>query len=273
MRTTIKKSRKTAIYLPLWGRWALVAVTVAALIAGVIVVTAPAEHYRPPLVDNPYDPTDFVLEDGFLSCATGKTILGIDVSEYQQTIDWEAVKNAGVEFVFIRVGWRGISEGALSADKRAQEYYQGAKAAGLLVGGYFFSQAIDPQEAEQEAAFALEQVKGWELDLPLVYDWEYAGENARTANMDRKTLTECTRVFCRRVEEAGLTPMFYFNASQGLHLLKLEELTEFPMWLAQYKDAMTFPHRVDFWQYTGEGSVPGIEVPVDLNLWFTEHPA
>jgi GH25 family lysozyme M1 (1,4-beta-N-acetylmuramidase) len=269
----MKKSRKTPIHLPLWGRWVLVAVTVAVLIAGVIVVTAPAEHYRPPLVDNPYDPTDFVLEDGFLSCATGKTTLGIDVSEHQQTIDWNAVKNAGVEFVFIRVGWRGISEGAISADKRAQEYYRGAKAAGLLVGGYFFSQAIDPQEAEQEASFAIEQVKDWELDLPLVYDWEYAGENARTANMDCKTLTECTRVFCRRVEDAGFTPMFYFNASQGLHLLKLEELTEFPMWLAQYKDAMTFPHRVDFWQYTGEGTVAGIEVPVDLNLWFTEHPA
>jgi GH25 family lysozyme M1 (1,4-beta-N-acetylmuramidase) len=247
-------------------------VTVAALVAGAIVVTAPAEHHRPPLVDNPYDPTDFTYENGFLSCAAGKVSLGIDVSEYQLDIDWDAVKNAGVEFVFIRVGWRGLTEGVLTADKRAQEYYEGAKAAGLLVGGYFFSQAINVEEAAAEAAFALELIRGWELDLPLVYDWEYAGENARTANVDRRTLKDCTRVFCRRVEDGGYAPMFYFNASQGLNLLELGELTEFPMWLAQYKDAMTFPYRVDFWQYTGEGTVPGIEVPVDINLWFTEHP-
>jgi GH25 family lysozyme M1 (1,4-beta-N-acetylmuramidase) len=121
-------------------------------------------------------------------------------------------------------------------------------------------------EAAEEAAFALQVVADWEMDLPLVYDWEYAGEEARTAGLDRRTLTNCTRVFCRRVEDGGLVPMVYFNGSQAQHLLYLEELTEFPFWLAQYREGMDFPYRVDYWQYTGEGTVPGIEVPVDINL-------
>jgi GH25 family lysozyme M1 (1,4-beta-N-acetylmuramidase) len=218
-------------------------------------------------VANPFREGDFTYAGDYLTCTAGESILGIDVSEFQGDIDWEAVKNAGVRFVFIRVGWRGLSEGTLNPDKRAQTYYEGAKAAGLLVGGYFFSQSISVEEAIQEAEYALELMEGWELELPLVYDWEYTGPENRTANVDRRTLTDCTRAFCRKVESAGYGAMFYFNASQGLHMLELEELTEFPFWLAQYDDALTFPHRVDFWQYTGQGSVPGIAVPVDVNLW------
>lgn len=251
-------------------RWlvaALAVLTVAGLMAVAVITTNPAEFHRPPLVENPLKSSDFVYENGYLTCTAAESVLGIDVSEFQGDIDWNAVKNAGVEFVFIRVGWRGLSEGTLNADKRAQEYYEGAKKAGLLVGAYFFSQSISMDEAAEEAEFTLSLMEGWELDLPLVYDWEYTGSENRTANVDRRTLTDCTRVFCRKVENAGYLPMFYFNKSQGLHLLELSELTEFPFWLAQYMDGMDFPYRVDFWQYTGEGSVPGIEVPVDLNLW------
>lgn len=236
------------------------------MVVSVAVRTNPAEFFRPPLKENPYSPADFRLENGFLTCTAGKSLLGIDVSEYQKDIDWETVKAAGVEYVFIRVGWRGTESGSLNEDKRAQEYYAGAKAAGLQIGAYFFSQAISMAEAAEEAAFALQVVADWEMDLPMVYDWEYAGEEARTADMDRRTLTNCTRVFCRRVEDGGLEPMVYFNGSQAQHLLYLEELTEFPFWLAQYREGMDFPYRVDYWQYTGEGTVPGIGVPVDINL-------
>jgi GH25 family lysozyme M1 (1,4-beta-N-acetylmuramidase) len=252
------------------GRWlvlALAVLTVAASLAAVIITTTPAEYNRPPLMDNPLKPQDFAYENGFLTCKTAEYVLGIDVSEYQMDIDWDAVKNAGMEFVFIRIGWRGMESASLNADKRAQEYYEGAKKAGLLVGAYFFSQAVSMEEAAEEAQFAIELLEDWELDLPLVYDWEYTGPDNRVANVDRRTLTDCTRVFCRKVEDAGLAPMFYFNKSQALHLLHMEELTEFPFWLAQYMDGMDFPYRVDFWQYTGEGIVPGIKVPVDVNLW------
>lgn len=248
-------------------RLPVVILTIAALVLAVAVTSAPAEFFRPPLVDNPLKPEDFTYENGYLTCTAAKSLLGIDVSEYQKDVDWEAVKNSGVEFVFIRLGFRGTAEGNLYPDKRAQEHYQGAKEAGLLVGAYFFAQAINVEEAAEEAKYALSLMEGWELDLPLVYDWEYAGESTRTANVDRRTLTDCTRVFCRKVENAGYQPMFYFNKSQGLHLLHLNELTEFPFWLAQYMDGMDFPYRVGFWQYTSEGRVPGIDGNVDLNLW------
>jgi GH25 family lysozyme M1 (1,4-beta-N-acetylmuramidase) len=242
----------------------------ALLVMLAAVTTTPAEFHRPPLQENPYSPGDFQFRDGYLTCTAGEALLGIDVSEYQLDIDWDAVRSAGVEFVFIRVGWRGTESGSLNADKRAQEYYKGAKAAGLQVGAYFFSQAVNIEEAREEANYALSLMKGWQLELPVVFDWEYAGENTRSAHMDRRTLTDCTRVFCRTVENAGYEAMFYFNASQGKHLLHLQELTEFPFWLAQYENAMTFPYRVDFWQYTGEGTVDGIQTPVDLNLWLRE---
>ena len=247
-------------------RISLLLLAAVMVVVSVAVNTDPAEFHRPPLIENPYAPSDFRLENGYLTCTAGESVLGIDVSSYQQEIDWNAVKHAGVEYVFIRVGWRGTESGSINEDIRAQEYYEGAKAAGLQIGAYFFSQAVTVREAAEEAAFALNVVKSWELDLPLVYDWEYAGENARTANVGRRTLTDCTRVFCRWVEEAGLEPMIYFNVSQAEHLLYLEELTEFPFWLAQYRAGMDFPYRVDFWQFTGEGNVPGINVPVDLNL-------
>ena len=218
---------------------------------------------------NPYSPEDFVLDEaGFMTCLAADYRLGIDVSGHQGEIDWDAVKNAGVEFVFIRVGNRGTTEGKLYPDGFAQNYYEGAKKAGLSVGAYFFSQAITPQEARDEAWFVLEQVKNWELDLPVVYDWEWVGDDARTANMDAQLLTQCTRAFCQIVASAGLSPMIYFNYTQGMELLELEQLSEYGFWLALYEPAIQFPYQVDCWQYSCEGSVPGIEGDVDLNLFF-----
>lgn len=248
-------------------RAGLMLVATVILVLIFTVAADPAEFHRPPLRENPYSPTDFRMENGYLTYTAGRSVLGIDVSEFQGTIDWAQVKGAGVEFVFIRVGWRGTESGSLNADKRAQEYYRGAKQAGLKVGAYFFSQAVSPWEAKEEADFALSVIEDWDLDLPLVYDWEYVSDTARTAKVDRRTLTDCTKAFCRQVEFAGYRPMVYFNASQALHLLHLEELTEFDFWLAQYQQGLDFQYRVDFWQYTGQGTVPGICVPVDVNLW------
>ena len=123
----------------------------------------------------PYSADDFVQnKDGFMECISIPFSTGIDVSLFQGEIDWQNVKADGVEFVFIRVGGRGTTDGGLYTDSKAQEYYRAAKAAGLQVGAYFFSQAISEAEAREEAVFALKQVKKWELDLPFVYDWEWA---------------------------------------------------------------------------------------------------
>ena len=247
----------------------------AILLCGVYALMQGTE---PPQLPNPepqqttppsyYDPADFQLdEQGFMTCLTSEYSTGIDVSFYQGEIDWQQVRDAGVEFVFIRVGSRGTTEGKLYEDEMAQQYYEAAKAAGLQVGAYIYSQAITPKEAEEEAWFVLQQVANWELDLPVAYDWEWGGEGSRTDNMDPQMLTQCCLSFCTIIQNAGLRPVLYFNAYQGLEQMELDKLTDIPFWLAMYDAPMEFPYRVDYWQYTAAGTVPGIEGPVDLNIF------
>ena len=232
---------------------------------------APETTAPPTVPPSPFLPSDFTYnEDGYLTCSTGTAVLGIDVSEHQNDIDWDLVKAAGVEFVMIRVGWRGQTEGKLTEDTMAQINYAGARAAGLKVGAYFFSQAITEQEAVAEAEFAMDRIRGWELDMPLVFDWEYVGDHARTADMDPGLLTDISVAFCETVALAGYEPMIYFNVFQSEYLLHLEELTQYPFWLAMYSDRMDYPYAVDMWQYSCTGQVAGIETDVDLNLWFPD---
>lgn len=230
--------------------------------------TPTTEATQPPIPANPFTPMDFGYRGQYLTCLTAESVLGIDVSSYQGQIDWQQVKDAGIKFVMIRIGYRGMDLGGLYADEWAQQNYEGAKAAGLAVGGYFFSQAVSVEEAREEALYALEITKDWLLDMPLVYDWEYTGDENRIAGVDARLMTDCTKAFCQAVEEAGKTPMIYFNPGQSRDLMYLDELTDYGFWLAMYTDQMEYEHKVDMWQYTCEGAVPGIEGNVDINLYF-----
>lgn len=230
--------------------------------------TTTATPTLPPPDPNPYGPTDFQYDGFYLKCLAGPSVLGIDVSSHQQEIDWEAVAGAGIEFVMIRAGFRRYMTGELCLDTRAQENYAGAKAAGLKVGAYLYAQAVSVEEALEEADFFLNAISGWELDMPVVYDWEYVSEEARTGQMDARAVTDCTIAFCEAVEARGYRPMVYFNRHQAQDLMYLEELTDYPFWLAMYSDRMTYPYQVDMWQYTSTGRVPGIEGNVDIDLWF-----
>lgn len=220
------------------------------------------------LEPNPYAPTDFTVLDGYLTCTAGPTRRGIDVSEHQEQIDWQQVRSAGFDFALIRIGYRGYSVGQIHADERARENLAGARAAGLDVGVYFYAQAISAQEAAEEAAWCLDFLQGEQLDLPVVYDWEWAGHGTRTGTMDREAVTACFQTFCTAIEENGYQAMIYFNTHVSQDLLDLEALAEYPFWLAQYREQMDFPHRVALWQYTETGSVPGIEGNVDIDLMF-----
>ena len=218
---------------------------------------------------NPFGPNDFQFSGDYLTCLTAPSVLGIDVSSYQGIIDWQAVKGAGVEFAIIRVGGRGYGEkGVLYDDDYAQDNYRNAKAAGLSIGAYFFSQATTIEEAQEEARYILEKTADWELDMPIVYDWEYISEDARTANVDPETLTACCRAFCETILAAEKEAMIYFNPRQSEKRFYVDQLQDFPFWLAMYSDRMTYPHRVDMWQYTNVGKVPGIQGDVDINLFF-----
>lgn len=260
--------------------WISIAVLAAMLLILVCVYTVMKNTQPPPapevsvetLPASYYDPADFQLDEkGFMTCLTADYATGIDVSFYQGEIDWQQVKDAGVEFVFIRVGSRGATEGRLYADEMAQQYYEGAKAAGLQVGAYFYSQAVTPKEAEEEAWFVLDQIANWELDKPVTFDWEWGGEGSRTDGIDPYMLNLCCVSFCNIIENAGLQPMIYFNAYQGLEQMDLAFLQDIPFWLAMYDSPMEFPYRVDYWQYSAEGTVSGIEGIVDLNIQLIEN--
>lgn len=210
---------------------------------------------------------DFSFEDGFLVCSTADYQVGIDVSAYQEQIDWAAVKAAGVDFVMVRLGYRGYSSGGLNTDMRAMENLQGARDAGLLVGGYFFSQAISVEEAREEAAYIMEFLGDFSLDLPLAYDWE---PMERTADVDGQTVTQCVIAFCDAVAAGGYEPMLYFGSHQGQYFLDMFQLTDYPWWLAWYNTEEEFYCRWQMWQYSCTGTVPGIETIVDLNILLTE---
>ena len=233
--------------------------------------TEETEATLPPPPENPYEPIDFDTDEetGEITLASGNAVKGIDVSEWQGDIDWEEVKDSGVEFVIIRVGGRGTESGGLYSDDRAESYYKGAKKAGLKVGAYIFAQSVTVEEAVEEAEFVLDAVKDWDVQMPLVYDWEYVDEVARTSDVDSRTLTDMAKAFCDTILDAGYEPMIYFGRSQSKDLLNLEELVGYPFWLAMYSEIMDYPYKIDMWQYTDEGTVPGISGNVDMNLLFT----
>ena len=223
----------------------------------------------PKLAENPYGPEDFIYKEDYLTCAAGESRLGVDVSSHQGVIDWEAVADSGVEFAMIRIGFRGYQEGEINADTRARENIEGAKAAGLDVGVYFFSQAVTREEAAREAAWCVTFLENTELEMPLVFDWEHVSSaEARTAGFeDGPLLTACAQSFCDVVRAAGYEPMVYFNVYQARDLYDLTALQDYGFWIAQYLDGLDFPHAVDLWQYTESGKVDGIQGRVDLDLW------
>lgn len=200
-----------------------------------------------------------------------QTALGIDVSVYQGEIDWQQVAAAGIDFAIIRVGYRGYgSEGKMMPDKYYTQNIQGALNAGLDVGVYYFSQAITVEEARQEAAYVIEQVKDYPLTYPVVFDWErqnYAGSRTQTVP-SVNTMCQMANAFCADITAAGYQAMVYFNPSEGYKQYDLSQLMNYPFWLAQYNNLPTFYYDFDMWQYTSSGRVPGISGNVDMNLRF-----
>lgn len=230
------------------------------------------EPTLPPPDPNPYGELDFQYDrNNYLKLIDGESVTGIDVSRYQYDIDFEAVKESGVEFVIIRLGYRGYESGRIVFDKYAHTNLEKAAEAGLDIGVYFFSQAITPEEAEEEAYFVLDAIKDYNITMPVVYDWESVSDpNARTANMDRDTLTRCCKAFLETVDAAGYRAMVYFNRRQAKYHMDISALKEYDFWLAAYTDRMDFPYKIHMWQYTNTGSVPGIIGDVDINVYFPD---
>ena len=218
---------------------------------------------------NPYDRYDFQYNrNNYLVLQNMTSSPGVDVSAFQGNINWSKVRASGIEFAIIRLGYRGYGSGKLVEDEYAKQNLSGAKAAGLKIGAYFFSQALNTKEVDEEIQFMLKILGEKSLDMPIILDWEIPAEDARTAGkMDARSLTDIQLHFCQVMTEKGYKPMVYFNWHQSENLYYLSELEDYPFWLALYQDRMTYPWRVEMWQYSDKGTVPGISGPVDLNVY------
>lgn len=216
------------------------------------------------------DETKFVEKDGIITYEGAA--LGIDVSEFQTVTDWNAVRQAGVEFVMVRVGRRGYESGEIVADVDYRQNIENAQKAGLSVGVYFFSQAVTPNEAREEARFVLECIRDYSVTYPVTFDWESTERaEARTFEMKNDQLNAIARAFCDTVSEAGYRPMLYFYKHLGYRQYVLDDFADCQFWLSEPGEKPTFYYPVSMWQYATDGTLPGVEGTVDLNLCFTPY--
>lgn len=198
----------------------------------------------------------------------------IDVSYWNGTINWQKVKNDGIKYAFIRVGYRGYGKaGTIDNDSTFKRNITEAKKYGIKVGVYFFSQAITTAEAREEANYTLNKIKGYSIDMPVVIDYEYAGGSdgrLTNANLSKTAATNIVMEFCKTVKNAGYTPMVYANYSMLNNDLNKSTIdSTYKVWLAHYTNSTSYSGKYEFWQHTSDGSVDGISGRVDINVWYT----
>ena len=242
------------------------------------------EYTYEPTVDVPYvqeqrsslkyDMSQVYNVDGFYTYEddTYTSVIGVDVSSHNKEIDWAQVKEAGVTFAMIRCGYRGYTEGGLQEDEYFETNIQNALANGIQVGVYFFSQAINEEEAAEEAKYVIEKIYSYDITWPVVYDYEfYPTETGARGNMiDKDTRTRCANVFLENIKNAGYTPMMYASTETYDQLFIPEYLSEYQFWVAQYNSYCSYNYDYSIWQYSDQGGVRGLPSGLDLNIAFIE---
>lgn len=242
---------------------------------GEIVVAADSRYYFFPILDtirhHSYIEEQFLMnEDNILEYVADGQVLskkGIDVSRYQEKIDWKKVAGDGVEYAFIRLGIRGSTEGKLILDETYKDNMEGALKNGIDVGVYFFTQALNGEEAVEEAEFVLENLEDYDVSYPIVLDVEeITTKNPRTKDMGKQDWTNVCIAFCDRIKEAGYVPMIYGNLKTFMLMVDLEQLEDYEKWFAYYRTPLYFPYEFSIWQYSSTGKVNGIGTDVDMNI-------
>ena len=225
------------------------------------------------LPSSPLSSQGFGWSEGFKTYEDEQRVakVGIDVSSHQGEIDWQAVRQSGVEFAVIRAGFRGYGDGSTRQDECFSYNIESARENGLEVGIYFFSQALNEEEARAEAHEVLSMLEGYEIQLPIYYDWEPITEDeARTDTISASELTACAKAFCQVIEAAGYRAGIYFNLNIAVDYYHILELGDYAFWLAEYQETPSFPFAFSMWQYTSQGTVAGVDTNVDLDLYFIE---
>lgn len=219
----------------------------------------------------------YTHQDRFVSSGIQQ---GIDVSYHNGTLDWSTIKAAGVDFAILRAAYRGYgTEGTLVRDAKFAEYMQGAMSQGIPVGAYIYSQAITTAEAVQEANYILNIVRGYSLDLPIVFDYEFAGVKTgrldsawSSGKLNKSKMTDIALAFCDTIKNAGYDAMVYANKTFLSKNLDHEviENAGYDVWLAHYTTNTNYTGDYKIWQYTSSGKIPGIANKVfDCNFMYS----
>lgn len=245
-----------------------------------VVMLDSGQYYFLPLQEdlamNTYIDENFIAEEnGMVSYQEDGEVLtrkGIDVSKYQGEIDWEAVKNDGIDYAIIRVGIRGYSEGGILEDEFFRQNIEGAIANGIPVGVYFFTQAVNEAEALEEADFVIGMLQGYELTYPVYLDIEdVKKESCRTNGLTVEERTNNAKVFLERIREAGYEPALYGNMKSFLLMVDLASLEQYDKWFAGYTLPIYYPYEYKMLQYSEKGKVAGIPAAVDINICFKDY--
>lgn len=208
---------------------------------------------------------DVEYDDGKL-----KIRRGVDVSTFQGEVNWNKVKADGIDFAYMRLGYRGYQEGNIFLDAQYENNISGCNEAGIDCGVYFFTEAVNEEEAEEEADYCIENLEGYDIQLPIVIDVEVSANQAksRTKNMTSEQRTKNVLAFCERVRKAGYEPMVYGNLKSMLIMMDYDKLEGIDKWFAYYRTPLRFPYKIKMWQYTSTGKVDGIKGDADINIMF-----
>ena len=227
------------------------------------------------IAKNDYDlENSLVNENGFLSYKDNKreAIRGVDLSKYNGDVDFGKLKDNGIRFAMLRLGSRGYGTGKITLDEKFVEYAQNAQVAGIQIGAYFYSQAVNETEAVEEANYIVGAVSGFGVKYPIAIDIEKVeGDEARTDKLTTEERTAVVKMFCDAVKGYGYKPVIYATTDMLVTGLDLKELADYDVWLADYDIPTDYPYRFSMWQYNKKGRIDGITGDIDLDLSFIDY--
>jgi len=212
------------------------------------------------------EPEPINIEDILINYKTDKTKIGIDVSKWQGEINWEEVKASGIEFAILRVGYQTDYDGDYVVDPYFISNIEGAQKVGLPIGSYFYSYAKNVNQAKEQAEWVKENLKGYEIELGIAFDWESWNSFNKTG-MSLYTINKVANTFLDILEEAGYKGMLYSSKN---YLEKIWYPTKHDTWLAQYNDKATYEGEYSIWQMCSTGKVGGIKGNVDVDIMYLE---
>lgn len=227
---------------------------------------------------NSYNTENFRIDEGFMAYfdEEGNKIshLGCDLSYHNKSVNWDELAAAGCEFVMLRCGYRGYTAGGLLEDEKFDEYARKAREAGIEVGVYFFTQAVNEEEAVEEANYVLEIIEDHDITYPVAFDTEYINDPEARTNKEEISDELRSRIciaFCERIREFGYYPIIYASENWMRRNMDLKMLKDYEFWAPQYLEENDFLFDFSMWQYTESGSIPGIKGEVDLDISMVDY--